>query len=94
MSEGKIIRQHMKISGCVQGVGFRYRARYAADGLGVTGWVRNEWDGTVGIEAQGTIEQINKMLTLINQSAYIRIENIDRKEIPVEEHETGFHVRD
>ena len=79
MSETKIIRQHMKISGSVQGVGFRYRAKYSANGLRVTGWVRNEWDGTVELEAQGTLEQINKMLTMINQSPYIQIDSIDRK---------------
>ena len=30
MTEKMIVRQHMKITGQVQGVGFRYRARYAA----------------------------------------------------------------
>lgn len=93
MSETNIIRQHMKISGSVQGVGFRYRTKYAANGLGITGWVRNEWDGTVELEAQGTLEQINKMLTMVNQSPYIRIDGIDRKTIPTDIHETGFHVR-
>lgn len=93
MNETNIIRQHMKISGSVQGVGFRYRAKYAANGLGVTGWVHNEWDGTVELEAQGTLEQINKMLTMINQSPYIQINGIDRKTIPTDTHETGFHVR-
>lgn len=93
MSETNIIRQHMKISGSVQGVGFRYRAKYAANSLGVTGWVRNEWDGTVELEVQGTLAQINKMLTLINQSPYIKIDGIDRKNIPTDTHDTGFHVR-
>lgn len=93
MNETSIIRQHMKISGSVQGVGFRYRAKYAASGLGVTGWVRNKWDGTVELEAQGTIEQINQMLKLINQSPYIHIDDIDRKTIPIDTHDTGFHVR-
>ena len=87
------IRQRITFSGRVQGVGFRYRSKYAADGCGVTGWVHNEWDGTVLMEAQGTIEQINKMLTIINQSAYIVIDNLTRGEIPVEEHEHGFHIR-
>ena len=41
MADRKLIRQHMKITGQVQGVGFRYRARYAASNLGVTGWVKN-----------------------------------------------------
>lgn len=88
-----IIRQHMKISGHVQGVGFRYRARYVANSMGLTGWVKNEWDGTVEMEVQGTIEQLNQMLTLINQGTYIYIESIERREIPCQEHESGFHVR-
>lgn len=87
------IRQRIIFSGRVQGVGFRYRAQYAAEGCGVTGWVHNEWDGTVSMEAQGTIEQINKMLTVINQSAYIVIDDLQREEIELEEHEHGFHIR-
>lgn len=87
------IRQHIKVSGWVQGVGFRYRAKNAALRLGVTGWVRNEWDGTVELEAQGTLEQINKMFTLISQSPYIQIDDMVRKDIPLEDHELGFHIR-
>ena len=87
------IRQRITFSGRVQGVGFRYRAKYAADGCGVTGWVHNEWDGTVSMEAQGTMEQITKMLTIINQSAYIVIDDLTRGEIALEEHEHGFHIR-
>ena len=89
----EIIRKYFKFTGRVQGVGFRYRARYAASGLGVTGWVRNEWDGSVEMEAQGTIDQINKMLVLINKSEYVLIENIESRQIPVEKGDTGFHVR-
>ncbi|MEE1305652.1 MAG: acylphosphatase [Agathobacter sp.] len=83
----------MIIHGRVQGVGFRYRARYAAQGLRVTGWVRNEWDGTVEMEAQGTVEQINEMLRVINSGTYISMEGIDSREIPVDMEERGFHVR-
>lgn len=93
MAEIKIVRKHMRFTGRVQGVGFRYRAKYAANGVGITGWVRNEWDGAVEIEAQGTEEQINYMLTMINRSDYIVIDSIETKLIPLEEHETGFHVR-
>lgn len=83
----------MKITGRVQGVGFRYRARYAASNLGVTGWVKNEWDGSVALEAQGTIDQIDQMLKVINQSRYIQIAWIDRKEVEISTHDTGFHIR-
>ena len=91
--EGTIIRKHMKISGRVQGVGFRFRASHVARELGITGWVRNEWDGTVELEVQGTQEQIHRLLTMINQGSYINIEGIDTKEIPLEQNEYGFHVR-
>ena len=88
-----MVRNHFKITGNVQGVGFRYRAKYAANGLGITGWVKNEWDGSVEMEAQGSQELINKMLVLINQSPYIQIDNMITKVIEPEEHENGFHIR-
>ncbi|MBQ3164791.1 MAG: acylphosphatase [Lachnospiraceae bacterium] len=93
MSDMAIVRKHMRFTGRVQGVGFRYRAKYAANGVGITGWVRNEWDGSVELEVQGTEEQINHMLVMINRSDYIVIDNIESKQIPLEEHEAGFHVR-
>lgn len=87
------VRHRIIFSGRVQGVGFRYRSKYAAEGYGVTGWVRNEPDGTVLMEAQGSCDQINDMLKLIHQSAYIMIENLDRQEIPIDPEERGFHIR-
>ena len=39
------VRRRYSIEGQVQGVGFRYRARYAAQTLELTGWVENEDDG-------------------------------------------------
>ena len=87
------IRKFLKIYGQVQGVGFRYRANYAANSLGVTGWVRNEWDGTVEMDVQGTESQINQLLTLINKGTYVNIEEIKSRQLPVEEKESGFHVR-
>lgn len=93
MANRKLIRQHMKITGRVQGVGFRYRARYVASNLGMTGWVKNEWDGSVALEAQGTIDPIDQMLKVINQSPYIQITWIDRKEVEISTRDTGFHIR-
>jgi acylphosphatase len=91
MSE--IIRDHMVITGRVQGVGFRYRAYHMANALGITGWVRNEWDGSVTLEVQGTQEAINELMTRINQSSYIHMENINHERLPVDEDEYSFHVR-
>lgn len=88
-----MIRKAFRFTGAVQGVGFRYRAQYAANGCRVTGWVKNEWDGSVIMEAQGTEEQINEMLKLINEGSYIRIDRMEYHEIPLDEQERGFHVR-
>lgn len=87
------IREHYVFYGRVQGVGFRYRAKYVANGLRITGWVRNDWDGTVEMEAQGTLEQLNQMLKLINQGTYIQVEDLHRKTIPLDREERGFRVR-
>ena len=43
----------MVFHGRVQGVGFRYTAKMLAQSLGLTGWVKNEWDDTVVMEVQG-----------------------------------------
>ena len=93
MEDTKVVRRHICFTGRVQGVGFRYRAKYAANGMGITGWARNEWDGSVEMEVQGTVTQINCMLKMINQSDYIVIDSMQTTDIPLEEHETGFHVR-
>ena len=87
-----IIRKHYHITGRVQGVGFRYRAKYAAQSLGVTGWVENEWDGSVTMELQGREDQLNRVMKEINQGYFISIDWIESSEIPVED-ERGFRVR-
>ena len=85
------IRKHIQFSGRVQGVGFRYKAKYLAQSLGLTGWVKNEWDGSVTMEIQGRSMMIEKMLENLNRDRYIIIDWINAREIPLEE-ERGFHV--
>ena len=87
-----MIRRHITFSGWVQGVGFRYRARHAAQMYSCTGWVRNEWDGSVTMEIQGEEENIDQVILAIERGTYIRIENMDSLIIPVVPEETGFHT--
>ena len=86
------VRKQIVFHGRVQGVGFRYTAKYLAQSLELTGWVRNEWDGTVTMEVQGREALINKLLKGLNGGHFISIEWMDTKEIPLEE-ERGFRVR-
>ena len=89
----EIIRRRIRFYGWVQGVGFRYRARYAADAAGATGWVRNEFDGSVTMEIQGTEEQIDRVILAVENGAYIRIENMESKTIPVDPGERRFTTK-
>lgn len=56
-----MVRKHITFYGWIQGVGFRYRARHAADIVGATGWMHNRYDGSVTMEIQGTEEQIDQV---------------------------------
>ena len=88
-----MIRRHITFYGWVQGVGFRYRARHAAELYGCTGWVRNEWDGSVTMEIQGTEENIDRVILAIEAGRYVKIENMVSRTIPVEPEERGFRTR-
>ena len=68
-----LIRKHYWFSGRVQGVGFRYRACYIASSLGVTGWVRNNWDDRVEMEAQGSRELLAQMVEMLGRQRFIEI---------------------
>ena len=85
-------RRHITFYGWVQGVGFRYRARHAANLYGCTGWVRNEWDGSVTMEIQGTEENIDKVMLAIERGSFVRIENVDSRTIPLAEGESRFRA--
>ena len=86
------IRRHIIFYGRVQGVGFRYRAKYAAEMYGVTGWVRNLDDGSVEMEAEGSEESIDKMILAVEKGRFVLIENISSRNIPLEGG-SGFYIR-
>ena len=86
-----MIRRHITFAGWVQGVGFRYRARHAASLYGCTGWVRNEWDGSVTMEIQGNPEDINRVIQAIQAGQYVKIDKMNVKEMPLED-ERGFRT--
>ena len=85
------IRKRYTFFGDVQGVGFRFRARSAAQHAGATGWVKNEWDGSVTMELQGTEEQIEQVLQAVERGVFIHIERVETEDLPLCEHEYYFH---
>jgi acylphosphatase len=87
------VRTRLRYVGRVQGVGFRATARAVAAGFGVTGWVRNEADGSVTLEAQGEGGEVDLYLVALWQRMARNIESADRVEVAVLESESGFEVR-
>ena len=53
---GEIVSCQIVVRGRVQGVGFRYFARQRAEAHGVSGFVRNQPDGSVELHAEGPAE--------------------------------------
>lgn len=85
-----MLRQRIVFYGWVQGVGFRYRAKHAADMYGVTGWVRNDPCDTVTMEIQGTQEQIDQVVMALKNGRFISIDRMDVISLPVVEEERSF----
>jgi len=56
------VAKHLKISGRVQGVGFRYSMAEEAERLCITGWVRNRRDGTVEAVVEGAADAVEMLL--------------------------------
>jgi acylphosphatase len=65
----KIMRKHLKVNiyGQVQGVFFRQHTKEKAEEMGITGFVRNEPDGRVYVEAEGEEKQLKKFLVWCRQ---------------------------
>lgn len=87
------IRQQLRFKGRVQGVGFRYTANQIAQKLGITGWVYNDYDGSVLMEAQGTKSQISQMINLLEKGTFIEIDSIDKIDLQIEQNEQSFRVK-
>ena len=89
----RIIRKHMLVSGTVTAVGFRYRATWIAQSLGISGWVRNTWDDRVEMEIQGTPDELREMMRRLGEERFIHITDVDEKVIPALPDEYEFKVR-
>ena len=88
------MRYAIHITGTVQGVGFRHTVGQAAQVLGLSGWVQNEWDGSVSIEAQGTAAAMHRFLEEIRSgNRWAQVESLDCTRQPEQAGETDFTVR-
>lgn len=87
MKIGKIARR-LRITGRVQGVGFRAALCAAAEARGLSGWVRNCLDGCVEAEVHGAIEDVHALIQWSQvgppaaRVAEVRVEVVDATQSP------------
>jgi acylphosphatase len=83
-------RLNIEVRGRVQGVGFRFFVQSQAQRFDLTGWVRNQWDGGLEIEAEGSRRDLLRFLEAIRRGpGTAHVENVD----PVWGPYTGQHER-
>ena len=71
-------RVHLMVKGRVQGVFFRYETQKTAQGLGLSGWVRNRKDGSVEILAEGPKDRLEKLIVWCRQGPpSAQVENVE-----------------
>ena len=84
------------IAGCKKAgycvAGFRYTAKYLARSMNLTGWVKNEYDGTLVMEVQGRETLIFELMKGLNRNQFIQIDWIDTEEMEPEL-ESSFEVK-
>lgn len=61
------IHVNIRITGKVQGVGFRETTKYVADQSGIKGFIRNEADGSVYSEAEGEQWELDSFVEWCNE---------------------------
>lgn len=88
-----MIRRAITFTGRVQGVGFRATARHCARGHPVTGWVRNEPDGSVRMQIQGDPAAVDAVLADLRSRMRGFIEQEHAADAAIVEDESSFEVR-
>ena len=84
---------NMKITGKVQGVGFRYFVLRQAQELGITGWVSNKSNGHVEAMAQGDKEDLDQFIAKVKQGpAFSRVDDLILNWEDGQENYTSFEI--
>jgi len=83
-----------KIHGRVQGVGFRHSTLRTAVSLGIKGYVRNLYDGTVEVLAEGNENSMNQFVNYLKTGPRMaRVKRVELIEQNAENKYGDFHIR-
>ena len=89
-----ILTVNIKITGKVQGVGFRYFVLRQAQELDINGWVSNKPNGDVEALAQGDKEDLDQFIAKVKQgSAFSRVEDVSLNWLNEAEQYFGFEIK-
>ncbi|MBU0491871.1 MAG: acylphosphatase [Chloroflexi bacterium] len=82
------------VHGRVQGVSFRYYTRQQAHALGLVGYVRNQWDGTVEVVTEGPRPLLAALVEWLHQGPpAARVSQVDVEWLPATGEFATFDVR-
>ena len=86
-------RRRVIVRGHVQGVFFRETTKRRAAAAGVSGWVRNQPDGSVEAVFEGDREDVDRLVAFVRDGP--RGARVDRVDVEAEEPEglDGFAIR-
>ena len=88
-------RLHATVEGRVQGVAFRYFVQENAVILGVTGWVRNRWNGAVEVLAEGGQQNLEKFYQILQRgprAAFVSDVSVEWLPYTGEFHDFRVHI--
>jgi acylphosphatase len=88
----RVIRERIVFTGHVQGVGFRATTRHTAERHALAGWVRNEPDGSVAMEIQGTEPAIEAFLHDLRAHFVRRIAAESHESVEMHPGEESFSI--
>jgi acylphosphatase len=94
MEELGTARLHAFVVGDVQGVGFRYFVVDNARSLGLTGWVRNRYDGSVEVLAEGSRPLLEVLIDALHQGPRTsRVSDVRLEWLPAQGEFSEFKIR-
>ena len=84
---------NMKITGKVQGVGFRYFVLRQAQKLGINGWVSNKSNGNVEAFAQGEKADLERFISKVKEGpSFSRVEDVSLNWVNEADQYFGFEL--
>lgn len=87
-----IKHKKLTVSGKVQGVGYRFSCMEKAYQLNIKGFVKNQKDGTVFVEAEGASEDLDKFAEWCRRGpVWARVSGLDEQEGEVQGY-TSFEI--